>query len=178
MKRMLQILLSMTVIGVSPALADDGFSLGASIGYANIKDNEPDFDFDAQDTGYKIFANYTFANFLGLEGAYVDFGEPSDQFAGLSGVIDAQGWSLYGVGALPLGSSVEVFGKAGVISLDADSLVDGVLVGADDGNDLALGIGARWNANESIGIRAEYEWFDIPDADNVWMASLGLVVRF
>jgi opacity protein-like surface antigen len=178
MKRMLQILLSMTVIGVSPALADDGFSLGASIGYANIKDNEPDFDFDAQDTGYKIFANYTFANFLGLEGAYVDFGEPSDQFAGLSGVIDAQGWSLYGVGALPLGSSVEVFGKAGVISWDADSLVDGVLVGADDGNDLALGIGARWNANESIGIRAEYEWFDIPDADNVWMASLGLVVRF
>jgi opacity protein-like surface antigen len=178
MKRMLPILLSMTVIGVSPALADDGFSLGASIGYANIKDNEPDFDFDAQDTGYKIFANYTFANFLGLEGAYVDFGEPSDQFAGLSGVIDAQGWSLYGVGALPLGSSVEVFGKAGVISWDADSLVDGVLVGADDGNDLALGIGARWNANESIGIRAEYEWFDIPDADNVWMASLGLVVRF
>jgi OOP family OmpA-OmpF porin len=178
MKHIFILLISLTILAANSAFADDGFSLGASIGYASIEDNDPGFDFDAQDTGYKIFANYTFANYLALEGGYVDFGRPSDDFAGLSGTIDAEGWSLYGVGALPLGDSVELFGKAGVISWDADSVVDGLLVGADDGNDLALGIGARWSANEAIGVRAEFEWFDIPQADNVWMASLGLVVRF
>ena len=77
-----------------------------------------------------------------------------------------------------MSDSVELFGKAGVISWDADSIVDGVLVGADDGDDLALGFGASWNANGTLGVRAEYEWFDIPDADNVWMASIGFVLRF
>lgn len=178
MKNLSILLISIGVLGAQNAIADDGFSFGASAGYASIEDNDPGFDFDAQDTGYKIFAKYTFANYLGIEGAYVDFGEPADNFAGQAGVIDAEGWSLYGVGSLPLGESVELFGKAGVISWDADSIVDGLLVGADDGNDLALGVGASWNADGAIGIRAEFEWFDIPQADNVWMASLGLVVRF
>jgi hypothetical protein len=39
-------------------------------------------------------------------------------------------------------------------------------------------MGASWNANQAIGVRAEFEWFDIPQADNVWMASIGLTVRF
>ncbi len=178
MKKLLLLLIPISAFVTHSAFADDGFSVGASIGYASIKNNDPNFDFDAQDTGYKLFANYTFAKYLGIEGGYVDFGEPSDNFAGMNGVIDAKGWSLYGVGALPLGDSVEIFGKAGVISWDADSIIDGQLVGADDGNDLALGIGATWNINERLGVRAEYDWFDIPDADNVSMASLGLVIRF
>lgn len=178
MKRLSRIIFVLAIFGTSPAFADDGFSFGASIGYASIEDNEQGFDFDAQDTGYKFFARYTFADYLAFEGGYVDFGEPKDEFAGLSGMIDAEGWSLYGVGALPLGESVELFGKVGVISWDADSIIDGLLVGADDGNDLALGIGASWNADGAVGIRAEFDWFDIPQADNVWMASVGLVVRF
>jgi OOP family OmpA-OmpF porin len=178
MKKLLLLLVPVIALGTQSALADDGLSVGASIGYASIKDNSSNFDFDAQDTGYKIFANYTFAKYLGIEGGYIDFGKPNDSFAGQNGVIDAEGWSLYGVGALPLGDTVELFGKAGVISWDADSIVDGLSVGADDGNDLALGVGASWNVTERLGVRAEYDWFDIPNADNVWMASLGLVVRF
>ncbi len=178
MKKLLILLIPIAALGGQSALADDGFSLGASVGYASIEDNDPNFDFDAQDTGYKIFANYTFADYLGIEGSYVDFGKPNDDFGGLAGVIDAEGWTLYGVGALPLGDSVELIGKAGVISWDADSLIDGVQVGADDGNDLALGVGARWNSEGTVGLRAEFEWFDISEADDVWMASLGLVIRF
>lgn len=160
------------------AYADNGFSVGASLGYANIENDDPAFDFDANDTGYKFFANYSFANFLAFEGGFVDFGEPTDDVLGFPGKIDAQGWTLYGVGRLPLSDSVELFGKAGVISWDADSIVAGALVGADDGNDLALSFGASWNIGRTLGLRAEYDWFDIPDADNVWMASIGLVLRF
>ena len=178
MKNTLIAILGFTLLTTLDARAEDGLSVGASLGYASIEDNDLGFSFDAQDTGYKIFAKYTFANYLGIEGSYVDFGEPSDDFAGLTGTIDAEGYTLFGVGALPLGDNVEIFGKAGVISWDADSIVDGLLVGADDGTDLALGFGANWNTEGTVGVRAEFEWFDIPDADNVWMASLGLTVRF
>jgi len=178
MKKIAPVLLATILVSAGSAHADNGFSVGASIGYANIENNDPAFDFDANDTGYKFFANYSFANYLGFEGGFVDFGEPGDDVLGLPGKIDAQGYTLYAVGRLPLAESVELFGKAGVISWDADSIVDGSLVGADNGDDLALGFGASWNANGTLGLRAEYEWFDIPDADNVWMASLGLVLRF
>ena len=56
--------------------------------------------------------------------------------------------------------------------------IDGILVDTEDGNDLALGFGARWNVNESLGLRAEADWFDIDEADSVWMASIGFELRF
>jgi len=52
---------------------------------------------------------------------------------------------------------VNVFAKAGVVTWEADSIIDGFLVNADDGTDLALGFGARWNSSESFGIRAEVD---------------------
>ena len=99
----------------------------------NVEDNEPGFDFEANDTGYKFFASYEFANHLGIEGGYIDFGKPTDNFFGQSGVIDASGWNLYGVGNLPLTDGVDLFAKAGIVSWNADSIIDGVLVDTDDG---------------------------------------------
>ena len=177
MKKITVALLGLAVLVTSSAYAD-GLSLGASIGYVNVEDNQPGFDFEANDTGYKFFANYEFSNHLAIEGGYIDFGKPEDHFQGLFGEIDASGWNLYGVGNLPLGDSVDLFAKAGIVSWDADSIIDGVLVDTDDGNDLALGLGARWSMTENFGLRAEADWFDIDEADSVWMASIGFELRF
>jgi OOP family OmpA-OmpF porin len=166
------------IILAGTASADDGFSLGASYGYVNIEDSDQDFSFDATDTGYKLFASYTFRNGFGIEGGYIDFGKPDDDILGQIARIDADGWNLYGVGNLGLSDSFDLFAKAGVVSWEADSLIDGVQVGADDGEDLALGIGARFNSGGALGLRAEFEWFDIDDADAVWMASVGIEFRF
>ena len=162
----------------SNAIADDGLSLGASYGYVNIEDSDQVFSFDAADTGYKFFGSYMFKNGFGIEGGYIDFGAPDDSLLGQTAKIDAEAWSLYGVGALGLSDSFDLFAKAGVVSWEADSLIDGVLVGADDGEDLALGIGARFNSGGALGLRAEFEWFEIDDADAVWMASVGIEFRF
>ena len=158
--------------------ADERLSLGASIGYVNIENDDPGFEFDANDTGYKFFANYTFSNSLAIEGGYIDFGSPEDIVGGLPGEIDASGWNLYGVGNLPLSGDVNLFAKAGFVAWEADSIIDGFLVDTDDGTDLALGFGANWNTSESFGIRAAVDWYDIDEADSIWMASVGFELRF
>lgn len=163
---------------VGAVMADEGFALGASYGYAKIEDSDEDFSFDANDSGYKLFGSYTLGNGLGIEGGYIDFGAPDDTFLGQVAKIDATGWNLYGVGNLGLSDSFDLFAKAGVISWDADSSVNGIAVSRDDGTDLALGIGARLSANDRFGLRTEFEWFNIEDADAVWMASLGFEIRF
>lgn len=169
--------ISSCLLFLATGAAADGLSVGASYGYANIKDTESGFSFDAADTGYKFFGNYMFTNGFGIEGGYIEFGEPDDDFLGQVARIEAEAWSLYGVGALGLSESFDLFAKAGVVSWEADSLLDGMPVGTDDGEDLALGIGARFGLG-ALGLRTEFEWFDVEDADAVWMASVGLEFRF
>ncbi len=173
-----KIALAGLAMAAAPLTYADGLSLGASIGYVNVADSEPGFDFESSDTGYKLFASYEFSNHLAIEGGYIDFGNQEDQFQGLTGQIDASGWNLYGVGNLPLADSVDLFAKAGIVNWKANSVIDGVLVDDTDGNDLALGFGARWRLMPALGIRAEADWFDIDEADSVWMASIGLEFRF
>lgn len=178
MKKLTVALLGLAALFTANAYADEGLTFGASVGYVNIENDDPGFNFDANDTGYKLFASYTASSYLGIEGGYVDFGSPEDIIGGFPGEIDAEGWNLYGVGNLPLSGGVDLFAKAGVISWEADSIIDGILVDTDDGTDLALGLGARWNSEGSFGLRAEVDWFDIDEADSVWMASVGFELRF
>jgi OOP family OmpA-OmpF porin len=177
MKLFKPLVIGLAVLITGPAFAE-GLSLGASVGYVNVEDSEPGFDFDANDTGWKAFAAYEFSNHLAIEGGYIDFGKPEDDFFGSRGTLDASGWNLYGVGNLPLSGGVDLFAKAGIVSWNADSIIDGVLVDTEDGNDLALGFGARWRLGERFGLRAEADWFDIDEADSVWMASVGFELNF
>lgn len=160
------------------ANADPGFSLGASAGYAKIKDSGSGLTFDENDVGFKGFGTYTFSNGIGIEGGYVDFGKPAADIAGSNVGIDASGWNLYAVGNLPLAESFDLFAKAGVIQWDADVFIDGINIENDNGSDLALGLGARWNIGNSFGIRSEFDWYDVSDADSVYMVSVGIEFRF
>jgi len=160
------------------ANADPGFSIGGSVGQSKIKDSESGFDIDGKDIAWKAFGTYMFNNGIGIEGGYVDFGKPDADVAGSSYAIDARGWNLYAVGNLPLSESFNLIAKAGAIRWDADSFIDGVNVGGDSGNDLALGLGARWNVSNSLGLRTEFDWYNVSEADQVWMVSVGLQFNF
>ncbi|MDX1403732.1 MAG: outer membrane beta-barrel protein [Woeseiaceae bacterium] len=169
---------SLCLFFAAPVVLAEGLSLGASYGFANIDDSEAGFSLDASDTGYKLFGRYMFRNGFGIEGGYIDFGNPDDDFLGQTAQIDAEAWNLYGVGTLGLSENFDLFAKAGFISWEADSFLNGIPVGTDDGEDLALGIGAKFGSESGLGFRAEFEWFDVDDVDAVWMASVGLEFRF
>src|SRR5688572_22896031 len=105
-----------------------GWYAGGGIGQFNVEVDGLDGldetinDFDSDDMSWKLFAGYRLNRFLSFEGAYVNFGEPSDDFStgGSSGdySLELSGFAPYVVGTLPLGETFEAFAKVGYYFYD------------------------------------------------------------
>lgn len=177
-------LLTTAALGLvaGPALAaDNGVYLGASVGQSGVTFEETvageDFEFDTDSTGYKAILGWRFLDWLAVEANYVDLGSGDDNVAGTRIETDVNGVSLAAVGFLPLGP-VDLFARVGVIDWKADVTASDLGFDvSDDGTDLAYGVGAQFRV-WSLGLRAEYERFDISEADTVDMVSLGVTWTF
>lgn len=189
MKRaVLAAMFAFAVLFFSPA-AQAEIIVGGSYGEANLEfDLDADM-FDEGASGWKVFGGFRFFKFFGLEASYIDFGKPEDTFedvqigAQILDVdveMDVTAWDLYAVGVLPLGSRFELFGKVGYIIWDAEIAAKNVagLNDDDSGSDFAYGVGAAIKFAKLIGIRLEYEVFEIEDTEDVSFASIGVDLRF
>lgn len=130
--------------------------------------------FDESDTAKKLVVGYIFdlpAVDFSVEANYIDFGTPQD--GGVA--LDIEGLDALAVVGIDFGL-VGLFGKAGVITWDADATGPGIS-GSDDGTDSAYGIGVRFNL-ASIDVRTEYEKFDIDVADDLNLISASVLWRF
>jgi OOP family OmpA-OmpF porin len=174
------------VAGTGTALAagpDDnqrGFYLGGGVGNFNLEINRFDQIDNAvrrlndDDTAWKVFAGYRLNPYLSFEGAYVDFGRPSDTFstAGSNGDFSAHlsGFSPQVIGTLPLGP-VELSAKAGVyfvnvdLSADVDSPAALDFNSNSSENDFMYGVGIGATLFERVNAKLEYEWIDIGGSD-------------
>jgi hypothetical protein len=153
--------------------ADNGIYLGASLGDANIDIDAGFAQVDSDDTGFKFIAGLRPLDWFAVEASYVNFGEAE------SGPLaaNADGISAFGVFFMPVGP-VDVFAKGGLISFDTSIEVDGVGdIYREDGTDLAYGVGVQFRLL-SLGIRAEYEKFEIDDVDDANMLSIGVTYTF
>ena len=170
---------ALLTLPVLPAVAaDNGFYLGGSVGQVNLKIDDltggvfPDDDFDSDDTAFKLIAGIRPLDWLAVEAAYVNFGEPEDTVLGTKLQADGDGIPAFAVGFLSTGP-VDLFAKAGLIAWDS-KITGGAF--DDDGSDLAYGVGAQFRVL-GLSIRAEYEKFDISDVD-LDMISVGLTYTF
>src|SRR5512133_1481187 len=107
-------LASLATMLTLPAVADDGFYLGASAGQSSLSaTNVDDVELDGDATGYKVFAGGRFLKVLGVEGSYVDFGDVQDDSSSTGVDAEITGATLQGVAYLPLGIA-DIFVKAGL----------------------------------------------------------------
>lgn len=166
-------------LGSTPALAvDNGIYVGASVGESGVEfDDNEGFDFDDSDTGYKLDVGWRVLDWFGVEANYIDFGTTKGGFDTTVAEFEADGFNFSALGFLPVGP-VDFFVRAGFISWDAEAkLPDFDLTASDDGMDFSYGGGAQFRI-WSLTLRAEYEVFDIADADTIDMVSVGLMWTF
>jgi opacity protein-like surface antigen len=172
--------------GVANA-ADSGFYVGGSVGQATLElPPDPDFAFEESDTAWKLLAGYNWdlGTFnVGIEAGYTYLGEPGVGDSTAFVEYELGGFNAFGVAGFALGP-IDLYAKAGFIAWDSEVTIGGSEVPPEfqfsdtvTGSDFGYGIGANWNLGK-LGIRAEYEGYDLPDTDTVYMLSIGLLYRF
>lgn len=153
----------------SNAHAENGLYLGASLGNAKVgtKDTNETLHLSGDDAGYKLFAGFKFT-LLAVEAGYVDFGVIEQN----NSSIDVTGFNAFGKLSFGLGP-VELFGKAGGFAWESN-YKDAQDQFENDGFDPVIGFGAAFNLG-GVGVRAEYEYYDIKEFDEVSMISIGVI---
>lgn len=167
------------IAGILPGHAADGFYLGAGIGLATIRGDIDAEALDSDDTAARFFAGWRFDQVpvidLAVEGAYTDFGRPSQTIDGREVRYNLDGASLAGLLILPVGP-LDFYGKLGALSWRSELSDDGAKT-ERSGFDPFYGVGFGFYLWK-IGIRAEYERFDIKDVDRVEMFSVQALFQF
>jgi hypothetical protein len=150
---------------IAASAADGGLYLGAGLGQGRIQDNSRSFD--SKETAYKGFVGYRLGALpiidLAAEVGYTDFGHRVEH-------------KLRGAtAALPLGP-LDLIGKAGAVRWSYEASAGGASSSRSGTNALVgAGIGFRiWK----LGVRAEYEYYDIKSVDRAEMLSVSAILQF
>jgi OOP family OmpA-OmpF porin len=131
------------------------FSIGGGYGLTKLKDD----DFDEDEAAQKVFAVFKFNEFIGIEAAYIDFDESSNDTLN----IDVKGKALDLILELPVSPSFSVYAKGGQMWWDADADIDTsefLSSGDYDGSETFWGIGTKFRLAEHLDLRVEYERFN------------------
>lgn len=160
-------------LGLSGAAsAEDGFYAGLSLGNAKagLKDPQDDINVEDTDYGYKLFGGFKFT-IVAVEAGYLDFGQIEEN----DNSVEVNGFSAFGRLNMGLGP-VSLFAKAGGFAWDSN-VKSAQESFENNGFDPAVGLGAEFTFG-GLGVRAEYEYFDIDNFDNLTMMSVGATYWF
>ncbi len=137
---------------------------------------------DDSSTGFKLFTGYRFNQWLGIEGAYHNFGDFEEDttpaVAGGDAIADIDGFSVSGLFFLPFGGEdFEFYGKVGFYSFNQEVFIEDTAVGSNSPDGLLVGGVARFFISDQLAVRSEADWFDIDNGD-LWSLNLGIEYLF
>ncbi len=165
MKKLIRNSLSVAVVSLLSASAFSEMYIGASVG-------QTDHDLDGLDKGtsVELKGGYKFNEYVGVEGSYLDLGDAD--VSGGSGSVSVDGFKVAVVGFIPVAETVDIYGKLGLYSWDAD-----YPAGSDDGSDINYGVGVAWGVADNVKVNLGYDIYELDeeDANNV---NLGLTYSF
>jgi hypothetical protein len=157
--------------------ADNGFYLGAGITKTEFDADDID-TVELDDSSFKLIAGIRPLDWLAFEVNYVDLGSDSEELIpGVTSKIDAS--AVTGsVLVLKEFQIVDVYARAGLAHWKLDGSVTGEGSRSETGDEFTYGVGVGVHFG-SVGVRAEYEKFQVSDIDtDVNTLSLSFTYTF
>jgi len=176
-------------IALSPAYAQQAY-FGASVGSSDMDEDVAvglitSGTVDGKDSGFKLVGGYRVNENFAFEIAYVDLG--TARYAGdwfgspvINGRLEIYGMNIAALGMVPVQSNFRLLGKFGLYAWEADArdITGGFpFAGSQTGSDMFFGVGVEFDITPSLGLRIEWESFDVVDSDAT-LASIGLLGQF
>jgi hypothetical protein len=154
-------------------------------GYGQYKfefhDDDIDTDFSEDKEVNKLIIGGNFTDVVGIEFNYLDFGDVEDN--GIN--LEVDGMSLGGVLHAPISDYFSIFGKAGVLSWEAD--INGQLGTGPaaiafrekiEGDDLYYGIGAKFGLGHAVDLRVDYDRYEVDEDFDPELDIVSAAVQF
>jgi opacity protein-like surface antigen len=164
------------------AQADDllGLYAGAGITRAKMEDIFAT-NFNLSNTSWKLFAGFRPLGFpIGMDVDYMDLGSSSaGTFKGVAHA-DAKAFAAYVVGYAPIPvPNIDLYAKGGLARWQFDGRTSSPLFDvSDNGTDFAWGVGGQVHFLDKFAVRLEYEHFNVREAQDVQVYTLGVSYRF
>ncbi len=169
----LAVLGTFSLLAAAPqaSAADNGFYLGAG-----ITQTEFDFDGDSEkldDSSFKVIAGFRPLDWFAVEANYIDLGGDDGPLGGFD-VTAITASALF----LKEFQVIDLYARVGLAHWSADFELSGLPDFSDDGDELTYGVGIGAHFG-SLGVRAEYEKFEIDDVgSDVNTLSLSFTYTF
>ncbi len=179
--------------------ADSAFGLNTlslpAESYAGLPSKLDDKSASTAPNNWKLFGGYRLDRRWAVEMGYRDLGEVAvkkseaetsalgnQPIIGSETLRDTEGLTVSGAGNLPLGTSLSLFGKVGVMrwtGTPADTARAPIRAGQDalQGLDLTLSAGTEYELAGRVSLRAEWERVLI-DQEDVDLFSAGIRLQF
>lgn len=150
--------------------------LGGSVGSSSIETKttsigNEDLKIDKNGFAYKILAGYKSPKLIGLEVDYRNLGTVKNKLLGTEFESNVKGFDIFVTGTLNF-AFLEVFAKAGYFFWSSELKGGNFSQKTDDG-DFVWGVGAGLGLGK-LGVRAEWEMFNVGDLENLSMLSAGI----
>ncbi len=163
-----------------------GWRAGAAATFGSFQGDDqpvPELDknfIDDNAIGYKLYGQYQLNQWLGLEGAYHLSGAFEDRSKNelLPGKLELtfSGFSAQGLLYIPTTmDDFDAYVKAGLYDFDTELAVDGTNNSSSSERGLVAGAGFIFRLTDTLGFRAEYEYFDAEVGD---LTGVNLGVEF
>lgn len=177
MKIKLAIGIALALGCVSAVAENAGAYAGLGVGSVTLEDSIGDIDFEATDTGFKLFGGYRFNEYFSVEAAYIDGGTPNDTVFGVTVESDAAAVQGSVIGTVPIGERFGIYLRGSLISWESDNMAtDGftTVTETTDGNDFGYGLGGVFSVTGNFSLRGEFEGADLDGTDLRLLSVSGL----
>ena len=174
-------IIGLALASTSGARAEEGFYIGGAFGKAYLDENIEGIRIDADSSTFRIYGGYGFTSHFGVEVSYLDLGTFRDTID-VGGIdipvsVSADGFSLAGVGTIPLSDRFSAMARIGFYFHDGKATAAGITENDPSEANPFVGLGLAYGLNDLVDVNFAVDYLNTSDADPV-IAMVGLTLRF